>query len=234
MARFSSLVVLVLLAFSPPVQATCAMVPLTTHVVRDAKVPTGGGLMVTTGPDGGPKPKGGGWNPVNAAWRFRSGGTLHVPDIELLAPGLAIYRLPKGVRSAELVDGKTVLGKLTVTADKVALLPAPKVKKLHQTTSYERKGNSTRMVAELVGEPPAGAVALVVADAKVARSYGAVGKHHTVVVYDHHPCTQDPTGTVLSSDGDQLRLYWLDQAGRASPATTVKLTATVDGDRLSP
>jgi hypothetical protein len=195
-------------------------------VVEDAKVPEGGGLLVVMAPESGPDPKGG-HDVVQPAWRFRAGKTEHVPQIEKLAPGLAIYRVPKDVTSAVLVDGKTTLGKLAVTKTAPPLLAAPQLKRLRQETRASRKGSSISMYAELAAPPPAEAVALVVADDKVARSYGLIEnpKFNTVVVYSHAPCGQDPDGTVMSSDGDKLRLYWIDRTGRASPATTATLSA---------
>ena len=43
--------------------------------------------------------------------------------IDVLAPGLSVYRLPNGVTTGELVDGKTTLAKISSTASKP--LPAP-------------------------------------------------------------------------------------------------------------
>jgi hypothetical protein len=217
------------LSLGTPAHATCAMVPLTTKVSSATEAPEGGGLVVATTHDG-PKPKGGGWNPVNPAWRFRAGGKLHVPVIESLAPGLAIYRLPAGVTSAELVDGKTVLGRITIKGPKLAPLAAPKVKTLHQTMQSSRKGMSIEMFAELGEDMPAGAIGLVVADAKgTPRSYGSSREGRTMLVYSHYPCSQDPTGAVQSSDGEELQLYWVDRAGQKSPATKMKLKATFIG-----
>jgi hypothetical protein len=222
-----SLVALSLVAgVAPEVDATCAVAAQTAKlVVVDAKVPEGGGLLVTMVHDASPTPTSKYMDVTQPKWRFRAGKTEHVPQIDTLAPGLAIYRLPKDVTSAQLVDGKTVLGSITVTKDPIATLAAPKIKKLRQESRGSRKGSTIYMWADLAEKPPADAVALVVADDKVARSFGfaAVNDKNSVLVYAHEPCGMDAKGTVMSTNGDKLKLYWIDRAGRASPATKATL-----------
>lgn len=222
-------------ALAPDVHATCAMVPQVAQVVvRDAKVPEGGGLLVTMVYETGPNPTYKYTDITQPRWRFRAGKTEHVPIIETLAPGLAIYRLPKGVTAAELVDGKTVLGKISVTKDPAKELAAPKIKALRQESTASRKGSRIYMWADLAEKPPADAVALVVADDKVARTFGLanVNEKNSLLVYAHEPCGMDAKDTVMSANGDKLKLYWIDRAGRASPAT--KATLTAKGSPIGP
>jgi hypothetical protein len=221
-------------AITSRVDATCAVLPRVAKVLfADAKVPEGGGILVSLVYERGPEPDYRHMRIVDPSWRFRVGATLHVPVAETLAPGLAIYRLPSGVTSAELVDGKEVLGRLEVTTTKTPPLSAPRLKALRQESHGSRKGSTIAMWADLAGAAPEGAIALVVSDGKVARSFGFVpadAKNRTIQVYDHAPCVVDPDGTVMSGNGEKLELYWIDRAGRRSPST--KLTLVAKGSPL--
>lgn len=211
---------------APDASATCMYIPPVAMVVtKDAKVPEGGGLLVSMGYPG-PDSKSKYHKLEQPTWRYRVGKKLYAPVIETLAPGLAIYRVPKGVTSAELVDGTSVLGKVTVVAtmnDKP--LAAPKVKHLRQESRASRKGSTVQMWADLAEKPPAEAIALVVADDKVARSFGplALNDQSSMIVYSHAPCGIDPEGQVMSRGGETLKLYWIDRSGRVSASTSVKL-----------
>jgi len=87
----------------------------------------------------------------------------------------------------------------------------------------------------LDGPPPAGVVALVLADAKgKPRSFGLVADAATEIqVYAHGRCGVVPNGTVESSIGDKVTLFWVDASGRKSPASkamTITGKAAVETD----
>lgn len=228
-ATLSFAALLLVAALAPEVHATCAYIPPSAMVIakdpKNVQVPEGGGLLVAMQWQGPDDAKDKYYKLEQPTWRYRTGGKEYAPVYELLAPGLAIYRLPKGVTSAELVDGKKVLGKVTVVKDTTKPLPAPKLKKLRQESRSSRKGSTINMWAELAEKPPADAVALVVADDQGARSFGfaAVNDQNTALVYSHAPCGIDPDGQRMSSGGDKLTLYWIDRMGRVSAKTTATL-----------
>ncbi|CAN5696612.1 hypothetical protein BH11MYX2_BH11MYX2_37090 [soil metagenome] len=218
-----------LIAHAPNADALCMAIAPIAKVVADATVPVGGGLLVAldyNNPDNNQDAT----DIVQKTWKFRIGTKDYAPVIEQLAPGLAMYRLPDGVTgTAQLLNGKAVLGTLTVTADGVKPLAAPKIKSLTQVTHVGMRGNSVTMRAVFNDAAPADAVALVVADDKAPRNFGRVAASSNakeVTVYAHGRCSMDPDGTVLSSNGDKLKVYWVDKLGRRSPATAVKLVAT--------
>src|SRR5262245_51186051 len=50
---------------------------------------------------------------VNPAWKFKLANKRAIkPVVKLLAPGLAVLRLPKGVRAGVLVDGEKRVAEL--------------------------------------------------------------------------------------------------------------------------
>ncbi|HEY4060040.1 MAG TPA: hypothetical protein VGM39_25670, partial [Kofleriaceae bacterium] len=163
-----------LVAQTQRADALCVAISPIAKVVADAKVPVGGGLLVALDYDN-PDNNHDSANVEQKAWKFRVGAKTYTPVITVVAPGLAIYALPDGVTgSAKLMNGKTLLGTLTVTADTVKPLAAPKIKALTQVTVPNMRGSSTTMAATLTDGAPADAIALVVADDKGPRSFGRV------------------------------------------------------------
>jgi hypothetical protein len=136
------------------------------------------------------------------------------PTKVTLAPGLAVYQL---ARPAELVDAK---GKRVASIKAVAKrdkLAAPKIKTITYEKTLSRR-SVTRVVVELEAAPT-GVVALVLADAKgTARSWGAVSGG-TVEAFLSRDCLTLPNGTVETKAGEQVTLWFVDDAGRVSAST---------------
>ncbi|MBS1121610.1 MAG: hypothetical protein H6Q90_3838 [Deltaproteobacteria bacterium] len=200
--------------------APCAIPGLRAKVVHrssPAAISAGGGfvVMVESSRDGtGPSPT----ELAIQPWWLRTSTGLVKPVIDVIAPGLAVYRIPDGARSVALENGKTQLA-FGLIADKRLPPAAPKVTAIKRQDSHGRHP-STSVVVELAEAAPAGAVALVVADPKgKALAWGRpIGK--SVWVYNSGGgCVSLPAGTVASSVGDQVTLFWLDEVGLVSPAT---------------
>ncbi len=230
MVRFASLFAVLVLA-SAPVDAKCAMSHLRPKVVSAQAIVAGGGILVAT--EQVPysvKDEGDATQPT---WRLVVNGSKTAPTLDTLAPGLVVYRVTTA-GDASLVDGANVIAKVTASKSNPATLAAPKVKSIRADKTLGRRASSYTRVT-LDGAPPAGAVALVLTDAKgTARSFGLVGGiGPEVTVYEHSRCGVVPNDTVESSIGDKVKVFWVDQSGRVSPAsktTTVTGKAADSGD----
>jgi len=154
----------------------------------------------------------------SSTWRFRVGTKTSVPAITSIAPGLDVYRPSK--RGAKLVlvggDGKPIV-ELTSTKRKRAELPVPSIKAIQFSESRGRH-SSASTVAELIGDPPDGVIALVAYDRTgKPRSFGTVVKNAKQVdLYNRSDCGGPFRGTVVSRTGDRIRVAWLDASGRLS------------------
>jgi len=220
MARLASLLALAaLVVSSSPVAAKCAMSHLRPSIVTSAPIVAGGGIVVATVQARYDETDEG--DAVQPTWRLDLGGTQSAPKIDVLAPGLAVYRVPSTAGAASLVAGKTVLTEVTTSKDKPAALAAPTITSIVHTRTLGRRASAFTTVT-LAAAPPAGMVALVLADAKgKPRSFGLVDGSTEVTVYAHHRCGVVPNNTVESRPGDKVTLFWVDQSGRLSPASKV-------------
>jgi hypothetical protein len=160
---------------------------------------------------------------VQEAWRFVVPmGTIE-PAIEVLAPGLAVYRASV-VDALELCDDAGACVKTTRATAPRTLLAAPKIKSIKYDAPLSKR-RIVRVEVVLDGPPPPGVTALVLADAKgAARSWGpAVGS--VFYPYLSRDCLALPNGTVGSAKGDKVTLFWVDDSGRRSartPALTIR------------
>ena len=157
---------------------------------------------------------------VQPTWRVRDGKALVKPVIEHLAPGLALYRLPRNTTEIEN-DKHAVVFTATRTADAVDRLPAPEIKSVKHEVFRGRRA-SEHVKARIAGKPPADAVALVVADAtkRVPRSWG-VPAEDEIWVHSTGDCGQKPKGTLPTTKGDRVVFFWVDAAGRKSKPSKV-------------
>lgn len=153
-------------------------------------------------------------------WTFRDGGK---PTFKNIAPGLDVLVIDK---PDALRDGKgNLLVDVTAPDDTQRDKPlgAPVVARIDLTESGDRMlGEYWQEHLFAKVKVPATAVALVVfdADGKVARTWGQVtpGTKGVVeaVLYSGGSCGWTPKGMYGASDGDRLRLAWLDRSGRLS------------------
>jgi hypothetical protein len=223
-----ALIAAVVAATTHAAAADCAMWGLAPRVMNpDAEVPTDGGLVVAAVPlAGGPLDKGD--VAVQPSWRWRGGKGLVRPSIEMLAPGLAVYRLPAGPLGAIVIeDAKhAVVAKASAVAARRDRLAAPKVASIHHDSHLGRRSR-TQVTVTLDGAPPAGTAVLVLADAKgVPRSWGGVGAASTVTVYLSGDCLALPNGTLPSQPGEQVSVFFVDNLGRKSEASKPITIAT--------
>ena len=231
MLRFTALVALSsLVTTSAPVAAKCAMDKLRPKILTaSVAVPVGGGGIVVGTESVSDDIVGddvvGDGEAVQPTWGFLTGRDLSKPVITVIAPGLVVYRVQPTTRTTgELSDGSHVIATLTVTKDKVAKLPAPKVVSIKQASArVGSTGRSTTTSVQLAGTAPADAVAIVLFDAKrSARSWREVTAGEAVVeVFHHGRCEVLPNGTIESKIGDKVTVAWVDKYGRLSTSSRV-------------
>lgn len=197
--------------------AKCAMSHLRPQVLTTT-ASAGGGIVVATEQvlydikDEG--------DAVQPTWKLEIGGATSAPKIDVIAPGLAVYRLPAAAGDATLLDGTRVIAKVTTVRTQPVQLLAPKVKGVRHEKTLGRRSSAYTFVA--LGEAvPEGVVAMVLADTKgKARSFGlAKAGAKEITVYAHPRCGVVPNDTVESAPGDKVTLFWVDASGRVSPAT---------------
>jgi hypothetical protein len=205
--------------------------PLKAVVVTqlETAIPSDGGILVaTTYATGSVKEKD--ENPVRPGWRLR-GKTLTAPKIDVLAPGLAVYRVPvtSGDVAVELEDeDHKVVAKVTGSKSFLSALPAPKPTSIVYSATMSRH-SSQSITATLDTAAPDVAYAIVIADAKgAARSWGLTVKGKVQAPYAHNDCAMLPNGTNPPAAGDLVTLYWVTADGRRSAASKpFKMTSKV-------
>jgi hypothetical protein len=196
----------------------CKSAGLVTRVLTPtgAVVPGDGGIIVAAVNDwNAPLPKGD--VAVQATWRLRIGSDVVKPPIEVIAPGLAIYRVAvANAFKAELVNDKQeVVASVRPARGGDRPLPAPQVTRAF----YERVGTKhggERVGIEIGTAVPANAVALVIADANgTPRSWTALDVPG-LFPYRSMDCQSLPNGTLPTKTGDKIMTFWLDAGGRKS------------------
>jgi hypothetical protein len=224
MHRLVLVIILAVLGFVPSVaRADCAMWGLAPKVLTPASalVSRDGGIVVASIPEARGKLDPG--DPaVQSSWRITIAGDSIKPPIDVLAPGLAVYRVAvANAFKVELTNGDKVLATVRPTRDRIDPLAAPKVTRVWFEDARSRH-SITRVGVELEGDAPAGAVALVMADDQgVPRSWAlaGAGKGRTLYTYSSGDCLALPNGTIPSKAGDKITLSWVDSTGLRSAAT---------------
>jgi len=218
-----SLALVLVLALAPSeADAKCAPSSLQAAIATPAAtvVPEGGGIVVAADVffDGGNVADGD--VSIQKGWKFRAGKLLVEATIDVIAPGLAVYRFPAMKDKVELEDDKhAVVATVMMTKDRVAVLDAPKLKKVVATKSLGRKG-STSVEVVLDGAVPATAVAIVAVDAKGKPiTFGRVTQGEPLLVFARARCEVLTDGTVEPKAGEKITVFWLDAMGRMSPAS---------------
>jgi hypothetical protein len=158
---------------------------------------------------------------MHPEWKLHVDGRAIAPKIDSIAPGLSLYRVGGKTGTLELQDGaRKSLATGKATAASRTPFPAPVVKKLtYSPSGYHR---NEAVTAELDGAVPGGAIAIVMMDDKgTPRSFGLVVAGRPVTPFLHTYCGTLPNGTLGSKPGDKVKVAWLDEAGRLSPASKV-------------
>lgn len=223
MRRLASVVVLAALLSPVPASALCAM-PSMQPVVM--KTTSEGSIVVGTDAGYAAQRKERG-EAAQPTWRIKTKTGIVKPVMIELAPGLVTYRLPDKVDAGELVDGATVLGKLTRTPA-TSKLAAPAATTITSKETKNLRGNTVQTIAKF-SSIPADAIAVIVVDAATnqPRSYGLVDPSWLeATLYAHGRCTALPNKTVPTVNGDKVILRWVDKTGAVSadskPITVAK------------
>lgn len=216
-----------LLAFAPlAADAKCMRIEqLPTLPLKNVSVPLDGALVLAV--EGlGPDDKAPMLKPAD--WKLSAGGKTLAPVMEQVAPGLVRYTLPPNVGTAKMMQGKTVVGSLTLTQQVPAKLAAPAVKAVvHDSRggwkSYEK------LEVKLASPLPAGVLAVVIADKTgKGRSFELVQAGQPIYGLERGRCEDHPEGTVISMPGDEVVVFYVDRHGRKSPASApIKVSGTV-------
>ncbi|MBK9036915.1 MAG: hypothetical protein IPL61_37630 [Myxococcales bacterium] len=239
MSRFVAVsLVAALCALGPtaPANAKCARVLLAPQVLTHAAdpIPRGGGVLVgyTSTTDDGAEQFEGHDPAVNDDWVLVVGKRKLRPRIEVLAPGLAVYR-PGVIRGARLATlalrdgaGRKLAGFTASTRPTPGLATAPTGATITSVSSQSNRGRDTRtlttVTVTLAAAAPAGAVALI-AYAGGAQSapiaWGRVAAGATAIeIYDSPGrCGSEPDGLRAPAPGDTIALTWVDGFGQRSP-----------------
>jgi hypothetical protein len=238
MTRFLALAAAItLLSPSSPAEAApCAITGLSPKVLSrpGVTIPSDGGIVVAA--ESGPGGKlAGGEVAEQKGWRFRvRSGRIAPTSIDIIAPGLAVYRLPARADAAVLEDdAHAVVARAQLSKDARPRLPAPKIKQVLYAVSRGGRRTSTMVTAELDGTAPSDAVALVIADASgKPRSWAHAQGGSSLWLYAGGGCSMKPAGTEISNPGDKVILFWVDAAGRTSAPT--KALTVADGSTITP
>ena len=108
--KLAAIVTASVLVFAPVADAKCARQHLAAEVLPDA---TNGAIVVVASA---------GYDDASSddtsKWTLHADGKTVAPVITVLAPGLSVYRLPKGVTAGELTDGTATLARIAATPKK--------------------------------------------------------------------------------------------------------------------
>ena len=154
-------------------------------------------------------------------WRFRALNEVVRADVEVLAPGLAIYHPPPlPGDDVVLEDDQHRLIARATRAFAIEPPPAPPVvSKVVSQTSY---GSYTFVTATFAGSVPKTARAVIISRVEGERlvplSWALLFGETTDLIVWHSPrgCNQTISGWIQPRRKDRVVLTWVDDAGRVS------------------
>jgi hypothetical protein len=170
---------------------------------------------------------------VNKKWKFKLANKRAIPPkAKLIAPGLAVLTLPKGVPAGVLVDGEKRVAELDAIDESEPRLEEPEVRAV-VFSSTGGKSPSTRVTVEIVGSAPRTAVAIVLANAAGdPMTFGMIDPGKPLVAFETKDCTLIPPGTLEPRVGQKVKAFWVDQFGRVSPRSElVKIVKEAPPDK---
>jgi hypothetical protein len=187
--------------------------PIAVLTAPGATLSTGGGVVIYS--DTGKLP----------AWRAHGGKPLDHAAVTAIAPGLFRIAAPAGDLTLDGADGKPVI---TVhrapTGHDLPALAAP-----HLVSVDSSEKNSPvrvqRVIAELDGHAPVGAIALVIYavgdHGNVALSWAdlrvAPPAENIYIMFAASHCEPAPEGAAAALGGEHVVVAWVDASGRESP-----------------
>ncbi|MGE3767331.1 MAG: hypothetical protein AB7L94_34075 [Kofleriaceae bacterium] len=163
---------------------------------------------------------------VNKKWKFKLANKRAIaPKVKLIAPGLAVVTLPKGVQAGVLVDGERRVAELDAIDEDEPRLDEPEVSAVVMS-STGGKAPSTKVTVHVVGQVPRSAVAIVLANAKgEPMTFGMIEPGQPLVAFETKVCSLVPPDTIEPRVGQKVKAFWVDQFGRVSPRSElVKIT----------
>jgi hypothetical protein len=206
----------------------CPMMNLVPEVMQalpspqaEAQLTADGGLIIIEIPrawDGGKKP-----SLDTSKWQVRAGGKLTKPALTAIAPGMWLVKPPAGATTYSIEDDtRKAKGRGRIVAKGPTPLPPPSIGMV--TSGETTSKHITRFVrVDLTAKAPKGAIAMVLVDAKGApMSWGLTwdGADTATVYSTQGGCVQQfPNGTQIAQPGDKVSAFWIDGAGRRSPAS---------------
>lgn len=217
----------------------CAIRPLSPHpmTANGTELPPGGGVLVSLSDMQD-------WNArgqpdlTKTSWKFVDGRKASDPVIKILAPGLALFEPPAGASSIKLVDGKRIVATHPRTTTARRLLPAPVITAIDHVTSAAigpRQAARNTVTAQLTGERPDGAVAIILFAAGTPASWtsafsytgpkGSIELWHTT-----GRCETAIPGLVATQPGTKVTAAWVDASGRLG----ARSKELVVGSRVGP
>lgn len=207
------------LAFVVPghADADCALIGLVPKVLSapDVVLADDGGIVVgAIAEDRAPLDRGD--VAVQKAWRYVLPRGAFEPGIEALAPGLAVYKT--GAVVLDLRNGKGETLARATRGGKRDKLAAPAIKSIRYDAPISRR-QVVKVEVTLDGQVPAGAIALVLADAKGQPRSWTKAEGTVLTPYYQRDCLTLPNGTVPSKKGERVTLFWVDASGRKSAFT---------------
>ncbi len=159
---------------------------------------------------------------VNKKWKFKLANKRAIaPKVKMIAPGLVVVTLPKGVPAGVLVDGEKRVAELDAIDDDEPRLEEPEVRAVVLNTTGG-KSPATRVTVELVGSAPRTAVAVVLAKASGdPMTFGMIDPGQPLVVFETKECSLLAPGTLEPRVGQKVKVFWVDQFGRVSPRSEI-------------
>jgi hypothetical protein len=204
---------------APAATEPCAEFVPTPFVMGDALATSSeGGIVV------GELPRQAGTTPPSdrTTWSLRVNGKRIAPTVDVIAPGLVVYRPPATGAMWSLVDAKaTSLGTFRRAQKLPDLVDAPAVARVVSGSSGGRHPNSFVNV-ELSSPAPKDVIALVLSKAKArAYSWGTAGPNLSAVIVfsSGSGCFPVTNGATQATPGESVTLFWVDKYGRRSRVT---------------
>ncbi len=163
-------------------------------------------------------------------WRFRDVNRVLRPQVEVIAPGLAIYH-PPPVADPELalVDAEHLV-RLRMPRALVATAPLDPPAVQRVVVTREPRGERIQVVVEMSGKVPVGAIGAVISRVsgaqRTAMSWASVraGSESFPVWHTPYVCEQRVASLVTPEVGQTVEIRWLDASGRVSePGTALTI-----------
>lgn len=171
---------------------------------------------------------------VNKRWKFKLANKRAIaPKVKMIAPGLVVVTLPKGISAGVLVDGEKRVAELDAIDEDEPRLDEPEVR----SVVISGGKSSTKVTVEITGSVPRTAVAIVLANASGdPMTFGMIDPGKPLVAFETKACSLLAPGTIEPRAGQRVKAFWVDHFGRVSPRSDLvkvqkEAPPSKDGDR---